>query len=114
MFGGDGRLMVAFIQEVIRWLYVLIDLGAAVTCAAHVRRSPWAWALTGGFLLEAGVTAWYQVAILLLRHNEITAEAFGRLNTLLGVPLGLLGLMGKLAIVGGVGGILLERERARA
>lgn len=91
------------LQELVGWLNVLACLAGVVICALRLGRSRWIGLLMGGFAIETLVAAFFRVITYLLGLSgglEHLGAAFAIVS--------LVGLMGRLAIVGGLAGLLAE------
>lgn len=94
------------LREAVGWLSVLVSVAGLVVCALQLGRLRWAGVLMGGFALEALVSAFYRVFTLLaLRAGGAGLGAALSLVSLIGV-------LGHVAIVVGVAGLLADLRRA--
>jgi hypothetical protein len=101
--------MASVLQELPSWLAIFVALAGAAVAGLNLGRSRWAAVLLGGFFAEIVAGAFARVAIFGVRHGAATMA-----NIAVALFLaGLLGLAGRLAVVGGVAGLFSE-ARGRA
>jgi hypothetical protein len=94
------------LREAVGWLSVLVSMAGLAVCALQFGRVRWAGVLLAGFALQALVSAFYRALTLL---------ALGAGGRGLGAALSLvslLGVLGDVAVVVGVAGLLSELRRA--
>jgi hypothetical protein len=101
--------MLTLLQEVPAWLSLLVAGGGVVVSAIHMGRTRWAVVLLGGFFAETVAMAFSRLAVLGMRHGVTTTTSVGGALFLAS----LIGLAGRVAVVGGISGALSEL-RARS
>ena len=101
--------MWTLLMEIPTWLSLLVTVGGVVVSGISIGRTRWATVLLGGFFAEAVAIAFSRLAVLGVRQGVTTTGSMGA-ALFLG---SLIGLAGRVAIVGGVAGLLSEL-RARA
>ena len=99
--------MQVILREAVGWLSVLVALGGFVVCATQLGRVRWAGVLMGGFGLQALVSVFYRF-FSLLASRSTTPPGIGAGLALVS----LIGVLGSVAIVVGVAGLLSEARRA--
>jgi hypothetical protein len=107
----SGQDILTAIQQLVGWSLVLVEYASVLVCVIYSRRSPWVWLLMAGFLLEAIVGSFYQICSLLLTHGSLRPAVYSRVVLTIGSPAG---LMAKLAVLGGVFGVLRDYGTATA
>ena len=100
--------MTTSLHEALGWLYVLVALAGMILCALHLGRTLWSALLMGGFAVEAATGAFYRVGTRLLA----TSGGYSSLQSVF-LIMSAIGLLARLAIVGGVAGLLGERAAPR-
>ncbi len=98
--------MQVILREAVGWLSVLIALGGFVVCATQLGRVRWAGVLVGGFGLQALVSIFYRVFSLFAMRATTAGIGAGL------ALVSLIGVLGSVAIVVGVAGLLSEARRA--
>ena len=99
--------MELLLREAVGWLSVLVSMGGLAVCALQLGRVRWAGVLLGGFALQALVSAFYRVFTLLAMRAG-GGRGLGAALSLVS----LLGVLGDVAVVVGVAGLLSELRRA--
>ncbi len=100
--------MLTMLQEIPAWLGVLVALGGMIACAASVGRTSWATVLVGGFFGEAIAMVFPRLAMWAVRGGIMTMASIGPALLLSS----LIGLAGRVAVVGGVVGLLSDLRSA--
>ncbi len=100
--------MLMMLQEIPAWLGVLVAACGMIACAASIGRTSWAGVLAGGFFGEAVGMAFPRLAVWAVRGSVMTMASIGPAL----VISSLIGLAGRVAVVGGVVGLLSELRNA--
>ena len=102
--------MGVLLQQVFSWLNVLVAASGAIVCGMKVGRSRWAGLLTGAFVAEATILAFYPLAALLVRSGGLKVSSLGAAYLLVSIA----SVAARIAVVAGVGGVLSELVQSRA
>jgi hypothetical protein len=97
-----------WLQQMFAWLNVLVYAGGAVVCGLQLGRSRWAGLLTGAFVVETTVLAYYQLAILATSSGLVNVRLLGAVSAFAS----LVGLGARIGIVWGLSGLLTDAGRA--
>jgi hypothetical protein len=94
------------LREAVGWMSVLVSLAGAGVCAAQLGRVRRAGLLMAGFGLQALVSGFYRLLTLLSIRGAASGLAAGL------ALVSLLSVLGGVAVVVGVAGLLSDQRRA--
>jgi hypothetical protein len=102
--------MLTALQEIPAWLSLLVAVGGAVISGLNLGRSRWAPILLGGFVAEVIASLFFRAASLGLRSGSLQAAGVGMAFLVASA----LGLIGRGAVVAGLGGMFADLRRNAA
>ena len=97
------------LSEGVAWCDVLLNVGGCAAGVRYLGRSWWVMLLIWGFGIEAWLGIFYQTVMRILNSQPEDAQVAAGIIFLGG---SVVALMGRLAIVGGIVGVLHDAYRA--